>query len=373
MSAIEIVSVTAKRDWKAFVHFPYTHYKDYPNWVPHLIMDQKTLLNPKKHPFYKHAKVQLFLAKAENRVVGRIAAIVDNNHIETHQEQVGFFGFFETIDDEAVSFALLHAALNWLKAQGMEAMRGPVNPSMNEECGLLVDAFDEPPRLLMTYNPPYYADHIERFGLKKVMDLYAYHIDGHEPPPEKLVRVAERVKARNDLVMRQVDMKHYDREVQDIWKVYNQAWSRNWGFVPWTWEEFQHLGKDMKTALVPDMALIVEKEGEPIAFAVSLPDMNRALIKTNGRLFPLGLFKLLYHSKKIDWCRIVILGVVKDHQGLGIDAMLYLETWKNATRRGYYHGEMSWILENNEMMNRAACMLGGKVYKTYRMYQMDCT
>lgn len=372
MTAVEIVPVQSKKDWLAFIKFPYAHYKNDPYWVPPLIMDQKFLLNQKKNPFFEHSDIQLFLAKSDHRIVGRIAGIIDHLHMKTHNEKVGFFGFFESIDDEAVSKALLSAAKNWVSERGMDAFRGPVNPSMNDSCGLLVDAFDDSPRLLMTYNPPYYATHFEQFGLDKVMDLYAYHVDGHAPPPPKLVRVADRVKAKSNLTIRPVNMKHFDEEVLMIWEVYNKAWSKNWGFTPWTKEEFQHLGKEMKSTLIPDMALIVEKDGQPIAFSVSLPDMNRALIKTNGRLFPTGLLKLLYHSKKIDWCRIIILGVIHEFQGKGIDAMLYLETWRNATKRGYFHGEMSWILESNTMMNRAATMLGGSIYKTYRIYQQPC-
>jgi hypothetical protein len=296
----------------------------------------------------------------------------DHEHIKIHKEKIGFFGFFETIDDKAVSKALLDAAKQWVKEKRMEGFRGPVNPSMNEECGLLIDAFDDSPRLMMTYNPAYYADHLESYGLAKAMDLYAYHVDGSVDPPRKLVRVVERLRQSENLVMRPVNMKIYDQEVQKIWQVYNKAWSQNWGFVPWTKAEFLHLAKNMKTALIPDLALIVEKDGEPIGFSVTLPDMNKALIKTNGRLFPLGLFKLLYYSKKMNWARVMVLGVIHDHQGHGIDALMYMETWKNAVMRGLYNGEMSWILESNEMMNRAAVMLGGKIYKTYRIYQMPC-
>jgi len=372
MTTVEIIPVRKKSDWKAFLKFPYHHYKDNPYWVPPLVSDQKVLLNPKKHPFYSHAEVQLFLAKRDGKTVGRIAAIIDHLHVKTHDEKVGLFGFFETIDDTDVSAALFEAARQWVQEKGMTHLRGPVNPSMNEDCGLLIDAFDDSPRLMMPYNPEYYPRHFEKHGFLKAQDLYAYYVNGTEPPPPKLARVAERIQKKEGLTIRFVDLKHYDEEVERIWQVYNKAWSKNWGFVPWTKDEFKHLGKHMKTALIPDLALIIEKDGVPIAFSVSIPDMNKALIKTNGRLFPTGLFKLLYHARKITWVRIVVLGVVHGFQGQGIDALLYLETWKNGVKRGLVNGEMSWILESNAMMNRAAKMLGGKIYKTYRIYQKPC-
>ncbi|MCK5146567.1 N-acetyltransferase [bacterium] len=372
MSNVEIISVRSKSEWKKFLKFPYQHYKDYPNWAPPLIIDQKFILNPKKHPFYDHGEVQLFLAVQHNKIVGRVAAIIDHLHIKIHKEKIGFFGFFETVDDINVSSTLLETAEKWLTEHGMQAMRGPINLSMNESSGLLINAFDDSPRLLMTYNPEYYIHHIESYGLKKEMDLFAYHVDGKEPPPAKLVRVAERIEKKQNVTIRPVNMKVYNEEIERIWDVYNKAWSKNWGFVPWTEAEFKHLAKDMKTAIIPDMALIVEKDGEPIAFSVTLPDMNKALIKTNGRLFPTGLLKLLYYRRKINWSRILVLGVVHEFQGHGIDALLYLKTWKNTVKKGYYNGEMSWILENNTMMNRAATMLGGKLYKTYRIYEKPC-
>ncbi len=368
-ASVEILPVSNKKEWLQFVKFPYKLYKNDPNWVPHLILDQKELLDFKKHPFWMHAKGQYFLAKKNGKIVGRIAALIDYKHIEFHQEKVGFFGFFESIEDEDVALALLKTAQDWVQKEGMPFFRGPLNPSQNEECGLLIDAFDSPPLIMMTYNPPYYPRFFEKFGLKKAMDLYAYKIDGRNPPPEKLVRVAKLVKKKERLTVRPVDMKNYWAETEKIWEVYNQAWSKNWGFVPFNQEVFKHLAKNLKQAIVPELALIAEIDGKPVGFSVSLPDLNQALIKTNGRLFPFGLLKIIWHSRKIDQVRIVILGVIRTYRNHGIDAILYLDTWRNATSRGYYTGEMSWILENNNMMIRSAKMLGGSIYKTYRMYQ----
>lgn len=371
MGSVDVQPVLNKKDWKAFVKFPYHHYKKDPNWVPPLLMDQKVLLNPQKHPFYEHAKTQFFLAKKEGRIAGRIAAIIDDKHNEFHEEKTGFFGFFETAEDYEIAEKLLSSARMWVQKRGMKTFRGPVNPSQNEDCGLLIDAFDSPPVLMMTYNPPYYVDFIEKFGLKKAMNLYAYYIDDRSGPPDKLVRVAESVRKRENLTVRPINMKDFNTEANKVWTIYNKAWSKNWGFVPMTEPEFKHLAKNLKQIIVPEIALMAEINENPIGFSLSLPDVNKALIHTNGLLFPFGLIKLLWFSRKIDTIRIIIMGVIHEYQKRGIDAIFYLDTWRNAVKKGYWKGEMSWILENNEMMNRAARMLGGRIYKTYRIYEMQ--
>ena len=369
--SVEIRPVDSRKDWKEFVRFPYRHYRDNPVWVPPLLQDQKVLLDPAKHPFYRHADVRFFLALKDGRTAGRIAAIVDHKHNEFHSEKTGFFGFFESIDDFRVAEGLLSSAKRWIADKGMTALRGPVNPSQNEDCGCLMDAYDSPPVLMMTYNPPYYPMLYERFGLRKIVDLWAYFIESNQKIPEKLVRVAELLRQRERVIVRKVDMKRFDSEVEKIKTIYNNAWSRNWGFVPMTDEEFDHLAKNLKPVVVPDLGLIAEIDGQPVAFSLTLPDMNQALIHLKGRLLPFGLLKLLWFQRKIDTVRIITLGVIHEHQKKGIDSILYLDTWRYAVKKGYRGGEMSWILENNTMMNRAAEMLGGKVYKTYRMYQME--
>ena len=370
-SSVVIRPVEGMRDLKEFIRFPYRHYRNNPVWVPPLIQDQKVLLNPEKHPFYRHADTRFFLALKDGKTAGRIAAIIDHKHNEFHSEKMGLFGFFESTDDFAVAEGLLSSAKQWVKDRGMTAFRGPVNPSQNEDCGCLMDAYDSPPVLMMTYNPPYYPGLYTKFGLNKAMDLWAYYIDGKVPPPSKLIRVAENLRRKEGIQVRQVDMKRFDEEVERIKAVYNNAWSHNWGFVPMTDAEFDHLAKNLKPVVVPELGLIAEIAGKPVAFSLTLPDMNQALIHLNGRLFPFGLFKLLWYSRKVDMARIITLGVVHEHQRKGIDAVLYLDTWRNALKKGYWRGEMSWILETNTMMNRAAEMLGGKVYKTYRIFEMD--
>lgn len=369
--ALDIIAVQTKKDWNAFIRFPYQHYKNHPQWVPPLLMDQKVLLNPKKYPFWDHADHQFFLAKRDGSCVGRIAAIVDHRHNKVHDEKMGFFGFFETVNDQEVADGLLGTAKDWVKQQGMNRLRGPANPCQNEDCGLLIDAFDLPPVLMMTYNYDYYQNLIESFGLKKAMDLWAYYIDAtHIDPPEKMIRVVEKRMARKSVVIRPINKKDFWAEAKKVWMIYNKAWEKNWGFVPMTEAEFDHLAKHLKSVVVPELGLMAEIQGEPVGFSLTLPDLNQALIHTNGRLFPTGLFKILKYEKKIDMARVIIMGVIPEHRNLGIDSMFYLETWRNAKALGYTRGEMSWILENNNQMNRALQMLGAEVYKTYRMYEM---
>lgn len=366
----EIIPIRNRKDWRNFVGLPYRLNKGVSNWVPPLLSSQKILLDPKKHPFYEHAEIEFFLAKRHGKAIGRVAAIVDRNHVAFHDEKVGHFGFFECENDYEIAEKLLGAAKSWIKDQGMKRLRGPVNPCQNEDCGFLIDAYDSPPLIMMPYNPPYYSDFVERFGMKKVMDLYAYTIDDSRQPPEKVIRVAESIRKKERLSVRPVEMKNFVEEAKKVWMIYNKAWSKNWGFVPMTKREFDYMAKHLKQVIDPSLALMAEIDGEPVGFSLSLPDVNQALIRTNGRLFPLGLFQILWHSKKIDRIRITIMGVIHQYQKRGIDAIFYLDTWKNAVEKGYTRGEMSWILENNDMMNRTAIMLGGRKYKTYRMYEM---
>jgi GNAT superfamily N-acetyltransferase len=256
-------------------------------------------------------------------------------------------------------------------------MRGPVNPSTNYECGLLIDSFDSDPVVMMTYNPPYYIDLIERYGLQKAMDLYAYSTSGESfIVSDKLTRVAERLKKKDRISVRTINLKGFKREVEIVRRIYNDAWSHNWGFVPVSEEEFEHLAKDLKQIVDPEIAYIAEKEVDgsvepvPIGFFLAVPDLNRALKKLNGRLLPFGLLKLLWHSRKIDFIRIITMGVVKEYQNLGIAAVFYDEVYRRAPAAGYPRGEVSWVLENNMLMNRAMDLLGAQRSKTYRIYEM---
>ncbi|MBC8125451.1 MAG: GNAT family N-acetyltransferase [Candidatus Kapabacteria bacterium] len=361
-----------KRDTLRFIKSQWLFYKDDPHWVPPMLMDRKKLLNVDKNPFFKHSKIQLFLAEQDGKIVGRIAAIVNDNHNIEHNDTVGFFGFFECIQDQGVATSLITAAEQWLRSNGMTVIRGPVNPSLNDECGLLVNGFDGPPAILMTYNPPYYAQLIEGAGFKKSQDLYAYLLRNENYASEKVKRLFDVVVKRNELVFRSFDFKDkpkFKRDVETLKHIYNAAWEKNWGFVKFTDEEFDFLAADLKQIADPNLVFIVESKGRIAGFCLALPDVNQSLIHNkNGGLLR-GAYHLLTKSKKIDLCRIIVLGVLPEFRNTGIDAAIYMEIGNRALSRGIKRGEASWILESNEMMNKGlTTTMHGERYRTYRLY-----
>jgi GNAT superfamily N-acetyltransferase len=368
-----VLPTETKRDLLEFIKFPWEVYKDDPNWVPPLLVERKEFFDKKKNPFFQHADVIFYLAKRNGKTVGRITGIVNYKHIETHQEKVGFFGFFECIKEYEVAKLLLDSVRQWLKSKGMEIMRGPANYSSNEEWGFLTEGFDSPPVIMMTYNPPYYLEFMESYGMVKAKDLYAYYIDKNRLPPERLNKMAELIKKRENITIRAINMKDFPGEVARIKQIYNAAWSKNWGFIPMTDEEFNHLAKSLKQVIDPHLVFIAEVEGKPAGFALALPDVNQALIKLNGRLFPGGILKLLWHTKirnKINGVRIITMGVVHEFQKRGIDTVFYVEIFRVGIKRGYTWAEMSWVLEDNVMMNRVLDLLGATLYKKYRLYEI---
>ena len=356
-----------------FIKLPWQIYKDDLYWVAPLLVERKDFLNKEKNPFFKHSEVVFYLAERNGRTVGRIAGIVNHNHIEYHQEKAGFFGFFECVNDYEVAKALLDKVRDWLRSKGMEIMRGPANFSSNEEWGFLLEGFDSRPVIMMTYNPPYYLEFMERYGMVKARDLYAYFIDEASYPPQRVVRMAESIRKKQNVRIRSINMKKFETEVGGIKEIYNSAWSRNWGFVPMTDEEFDHLAKSLKQIVDPHMIFIAEAEGKPAGFSLALPDFNQVLARLNGRLFPLGILKLFWHTKirnKIDGVRIIIMGVVPEFQKRGIDTVFYVQSFDVGVKRGYRWAEMSWVLEDNTLMNRVMKLLGAKLYKKYRIYEM---
>src|SRR5262249_39026831 len=305
-AALAVRRVQSGRDRRSFLELPYKLYKADQHWVAPLRIAQKDILNVGKHPFYRTSEVEMFLAERGGRVVGRIMAILNRAHNEFHHEKAGGFGFFEVANDLEAASGLLDAARQWLRQRGAEVMRGPFNPSTNYECGLLVDGFDSDPFVMMTYNPPYYADLLERCGFRKAMDLYAYLVEYESfHQSEKLTRVAERARTKNRLTLRTVNLKDLANEVERLRSVYNDAWNDNWGFVPVTREEFEHLAKDLKQIVDPKIVYIAERteeggaEPRAVGFFLAVPDFNQALKKAKGRLLPFGIFKLLWHSRKI--------------------------------------------------------------------------
>jgi GNAT superfamily N-acetyltransferase len=363
---------------EAFITFAWKVYKDNPYWVPPLINERKDFLDPAHNAFFEHATAEYFMAFRGEEPVGTIAAFTNTAYNEFQDVNVGFFGFFEVLEDRKAAHALLRTAEEWVRKAGHDAIMGPAQFSTNDEAFLLIDGFDDPPRALMTYNPPYYQDFIETAGFPKAMDVWAYSIgvaDFIQQMPEKLKRVVEKVKQKGRFDIRPVRMREFDQEVERVKRIYHGSWERNWGFVPFTDAEFDVFTTNLKSILDPDLALMVEVDGEAVGFSLTIPDLNQPLLRAyprQGIPEAFTMLKLLWHwkvRKQVDWLRVVALGVLPEYRARGVDAMMYLETAKRAAPKGYKWAEMSWILENNMMMNRSIQMLGGEVYKTYRMYE----
>jgi GNAT superfamily N-acetyltransferase len=372
LGGIEVFAVDNPRALKQFIELPYSLYRNDPFWVPPLRIAVKELLDRKKHPFYENADAEFYLALRDGRAVGRIAAILDRAHNRFHEEQAGFFGFFESINDAEVARALLAQAQQWLSGRGARVFRGPVNPSTNYECGMLIEGFDSSPMVMMTYNPRYYPALMEQAGLRKAKDLYAYRNSTSAMKSRRIERLADKVLGTNGIRVRPIDVKRFDAEVERVWDVYNAAWSRNWGFVPASRREFFQMGKEMKQILKPELVLIGEVDGKVVGFALALPDINQALKPAGGRLLPTGLLKILYYQRLIKSVRVLTLGVIEDYRASGLAAAFYATLLRNAGKLGYTGDcEMSWILEDNVLMNRSLEVMGAARYKTYRIYEWN--
>lgn len=373
MSEVDIVEVETPAHLKQFIALPNRLYRSNDNYVAPLNIERKEFFDTQTNPFYRSARTALFLAWRNGEPVGRIATCISYRHNEFHEEQVGFFGFFDTVDDDAVSRKLLKVAMITLKKAGMTKMRGPMNFSTNHECGFLVEGYDSPPMVMMPYNSPYQVKLAEAFGLKKAMDLIAYRLHEQTGISDRILSVVEKRKERSGITIRSLNMRKFEQEVDGLREVYNGAWARNWGFVPMDEAEFNHMAKNMKQIVDPRIVMIAEYEGKMIGFSLALPNINQALIKLNGRLFPFGLFKLLWHTKirkTIDSCRIVTFGIIPEYQKRGVDMMLFHETFKQCAKHGYHWGELSWVLETNELMKRGIEQMQATPYKTYRILEM---
>lgn len=372
MAAIEISRVTSDRDRDAFIKFPWRIYRNDPAWVPPLIIERKEFLDRHKHPFYKHGDAALFLARRDDQIVGRIMASDDPRYNELHQTNVGCFGLFESIDDRDVAAALFEAAAKWLRARGRDEMMGPIDYSTNYMCALLVDGFQYPPTILTAHNPPYYAALIENYSFVKAKDWYAWWFSEFPAAAERLRKIAMARAGKLGVKIRKANLKKIGQESQRIRTIYNQAWAKNWGFVPFTEAEMDHIAKEMKPLIVPEAMLIAEIRDDPVGFVIGVPDINVALRHINGRLtcfgLPIGLLKLLYYRFfKIRTGRLIALGVVEKFRRAGIAEMLVLGLMDAAFKRGFT-GELSMTLEDNVMVNRFIEAMGASKYKTYRIY-----
>ncbi|MBK8700037.1 MAG: hypothetical protein IPN29_11105 [Saprospiraceae bacterium] len=369
--SIEIRKVETDKEKKQFIDFPHDLYKTDPNYVPEIYLAVSELISEKKNPFFKHSKASLYLAYKDDKIVGRVAAIINNNYNKFHTCNVGFFGLFDVIDDQEVANSLLDAAMAYGKANGVDRVLGPTNFTTNDTAGLLVEGFDSPPVVQMTYNYAYYQRLIEHYGFTKDMDMYAFWIPT-KTANEKSLLLSERLKERlnsRGITFRNLNMKKFKTEVDKVRNIYRAAWEKNWGFVPPTDEEFDFLAEGLKMILDERYAYIAEENGEMIGFAVGLPDVNEIMINVKkGRLFPFGIFKLLFGKKKVKKVRIVLLGVKEEYRKIGIEAIFYANLIRAAQNNNLLGGEASWILESNQMMVQGAENLNGKKYKTYRIY-----
>ncbi len=367
---LSVRPVDGRRDLRSFVDLPYRLHGDSDAFafVPPLRMSEFETLDPDRNPFFEHARVTLFLAEREGVVVGRIAAIDDDNHNATHDDNLIFFGFFEAAD-EATAHALLARVEAEAANLGRDAVRGPANPSLNDSAGLQLDAYDRPAFVMMPQNPPDYVEWVARAGYEKVKDLYAWMVHSEGGMPERFARLARRVRDRTGAVVRNVDMDAFDEELSRLKMIYSRAWERNWGQVAYTEAEFDHLAKNLRMILDPRTVQFLEIDGDTAGVAVGIPDLNQVLAKFNGRLFPTGIFHLLRRTKIIDQVRVAILGVLPEYRNRGFELVLIDEFWRRAVAAGYPRAEMSWILEDNEGINKALRAIGGDVYKRYRIFE----
>jgi len=370
---LQIVDTDSGRALKQFINLPWSIYRDDPYWVPPLKSDVRELLSL-KHPFYDHAQRKLFLAMRNGVPVGRVAAIINHRHNEFHTERTGFFGFFECVDDRDAARAILLAAEEWIRESGMDRVLGPVNPSTNEECGLLVHNYLSPPFVMMTYNPPYYRDLLENAGYGKAKDLYAYWYHVGRELPDRLKRIVTKVKEREKgLVVRPLDKRRFESELDVVKLIYNEAWEKNWGFVPMTDAEINHMAKKLKPLVVPSIVNLAFVDDEPAGFVMGLPDYNHVLKVLNGTIAnPIRTIKALRVGKHIKSGRCVTLGVREKFRKRGIESLLFAMTWQGGIDMDYRYGEFSWVLEDNQPVHDAVTrFFNAEHYKTYRIYSKN--
>lgn len=372
---IEIRPVAGKPDLEAFLHLPFRLYKDDPNWIPPLHLERKDHLSPKNNPYYQHAEVQLFIAWREGQCVGRISAQICALHQERHKDNCGQFGFIEADDDPDVFSALFGAAEDWLRARGMSKICGPFNHSINEEVGLLVDGFDTPPQFLMGHGLPTYDKRIKDAGYAKAKDLLAYIYDPRAEIPRAMAAMVKKVARSGDMHVRKLSKKNLAQDLDIIIKIFNDAWSSNWNFVPMTEAEIKHLGQNLKLLVPEEYISIAYYQDKPAAMAVSLPNINEAIADLNGSIAPFGWAKLLWRLKVagVKSARMPLMGVAKEFQGspvgaaLGIAAIDAVRAHHAAT--GTQAAELSWILEDNMAIRGIIEGLNAKPYKRYRLYE----
>jgi hypothetical protein len=370
MAGIEIVVVEGGSDLKDFIDLPWILYAEYPRWVPPLKQEVRRLLDPRRHPFWSSAERRLFLARRGSQAVGRIAGIIDRRYNEFHGEQMGIWGFFECADDPAAAAALFSAVETWARRKGMAFVRGPLNPSTNYEVGLLVEGFDYPPALMMTYNPRYYSRLVESCGFAKEKDLVAFLIDGDYRLPEWMDSLAGRIARKKGIHIRPFRPKDEDAEFDRIKEIYNDSWSANWGFVPLSDGEVRDIQKSVMTFADPDLAFFIYYEDEPAAVCIIFPDINPLLKRLNGRIGLPGLLKVLLYRREITGLRCLMFGIKDKYRQLGIPMLAFHHIFEVVRQKDKYRSlEMGWTLEDNDAVNTLAVEAGARPYKRYRIFR----
>jgi GNAT superfamily N-acetyltransferase len=368
---LDVRPVASKGDLNTFIKLPWRLYRNEPLWVPPLLFERKRFFDRQGNPFFQHAEAEYFLAWRDDRPVGRITAHIDRHFNEFQHHDWGMFGFFECEDDPEAAQALLDTAERWLRDRGRDRMVGPMDFTTNDECGVLIDGYDLLPTILTNWQHRYYPGLIEGAGFTKAMDLYMWNLEVSDRTRvhEAIWKVAAEVESKHGITVRSMRKKHMEAEIGRFLEVYNAAWERNWGFVPLTEDEVRHYAKDLKPILDENWAFVAERDGETVGAALTLPDYNQVLMHLGGRLLPFGWAKALWYRRKINRVRVFALGVKREWQHTGIAAKFYELHFDAAARTPQTGGEMGWILETNSSMNRAMEGMGGRIVRTYRVYE----
>ena len=374
MKEITICEVKGKRDLAQFIDIPWQLYSSDPVWVPPLKLAEKSRLDP-RHPFFQTTDIKKWMAlstkNGKRQILGRVVAMINHAYNEFHSEKRGFFGLFESIDDERVATALFDAAAAWPKERGMDTLCGPVNLSTNYESGLLVEGRLDPPQIMMTYNHAYYPKLMESWGFKKAKDLHAYRVTTDIKLPSVIKQISQRIVDKSNFSIRQLDKSKWDEEIARIKDVYNSAWEKNWGFVPMTDAEFDHMAKEMKSIVEEKLVWFVEDGKETVGFFLALPDYHQVFKRIpSGRLLPFGIFKLLRGKKYIDRVRLTAMGIKANYRHRGVETLLYLKGLEGILNiGGIKEIEISWILEDNFKALAPLKRMNAQHYKTYRLYE----
>lgn len=375
---LTILPVTTRHTLRRFIRFPWQVYAGNRAWVPPLVMERMQFFDPKRNPFFARAEAQLFLAQRGREVVGTIAAYMDHHWNTFYNERTGCFGFFEVLPDAEAAATLLHTAADWVRERGMQVLRGPMNFSADNDSGLLLDAYDEPPVLLTAYNPPYYRDYIEQAGFTKHADWYAYLIDretlgggavGNLPP--RLLRTLDIARKRSGITLRKARLDRFAEELAYVQRLYNSAWQETAGYVPMSDAESAYLAHSLKPFVDPDLIFMAEDQGAVVGVSVTLPDLNQMLQRMQGHLLPFGWWHMLRRHTYTTTARFFAMGVLPTYRRRGIEAAFYFETFCAAVKKGYQRAELSLVAENNTMMRRSAEAFGARIYKTYRVYTLE--